>query len=143
VPLEVVLKQLQVYPDQWIQVAPGAFTYTYMLNTTDDKTVYLTVGATNIGQRNVINIGPAPTMFGALDLPSLVMSGQPLSLQLNSSATDFASLAGNSTGWRLSLTKPDSSTVDLGLMADWDVWSGVVYKWNMTVAGSHFAQGWW
>jgi hypothetical protein len=38
------------------------------------------------------------------------------------------------------MVRPDSSMVDLGLMADWEVWPGVVNKWNMTVPGSYFQQ---
>jgi hypothetical protein len=28
----------------------------------------------------------------------------------------------------------------LGLMADWEVWHGVIYKWNITVPGSYLTK---
>jgi hypothetical protein len=70
------------------------------------------------------------------------MAGQPLSLQLSSSATatDYPSLAASSTGWRVGLVRPDNSSADLGLMADWEVWEGAVCKWNRSVPGSFFQQ---
>jgi hypothetical protein len=128
----------RVYPEQWTELASGAFEYSHMLNASTGKTFYFSVGGTTIGERSVSGIGPAPTMFGTLDLSSPVTVGQPLSLQLNSSATDFASLAGNNTGWRISLVRPDNSTAELGLMADWEVWSGSVHKWQLSVPGGNF-----
>jgi hypothetical protein len=128
----------RVYPQQWTELALGAFTYSHVLNTTAAKTFYLSVDSTSIGERSVSCIGPTPTMFATLNLSSPVTVNQPLSLQLNSSATDFASLAASSTGWRIRLVRPDNSTADLGLMIDWEVWSGAVYKWQMSVQGSNF-----
>jgi hypothetical protein len=77
-----------------------------------------------------------------LNPASFLMAGQTLSLQLNSSAiaSDFASLAASSTGWRVQLVRPDNSTADLGLMTNWEVWSSAIYKWNMTMPGSYFQQ---
>jgi hypothetical protein len=72
--------------------------------------------------------------------PSFMMVGQSLTMQLSSGATDFGSLASNNTGWRVELTKPDTSAVDLGLMSDWMTIGGVVFKWNMTVPGSNLLQ---
>jgi hypothetical protein len=70
------------------------------------------------------------------------VAGQPLTLQLNSSivGTEFASLAASSTGWHVQLVRPDNSTSDLGLMADWEVWAGTVYKWTTSVHGSYVQQ---
>jgi hypothetical protein len=99
----------------------------------------LSVGAKFVGQQTVSGIGPAPT-FGFLNPSPLLITGQPLSLQLNSSVVSFASLAGNSTGWRVWMYRPDGSTADLGLMADWTVAAGMEYRWNMTVAGSYITQ---
>jgi hypothetical protein len=130
----------QFYPHQWTELSPGSFAYSYQLLSTTQKRIYLSVGATTIGQQAVYGIGPAPTMFDTLNPAPLLMAGQPLSLQLNSSAASFASLAASSTGWRVRMVRPDSSGFDLGLMADWVVWPGVVNKWNMTVPGSYFTQ---
>jgi hypothetical protein len=66
-----------------------------------------------------------------------MIAGQLLGLQLNSSAVSFASLAGNSTGWRVQVVRPDGSAADLGLMADGTVDPGNVYSWNLTVPGSY------
>jgi hypothetical protein len=77
-------------------------------------------------------------MFDALNPPAIQLAGQPLSLQLNSSAAEFASLASRGRGWRVGMVQPDNSMVDLGLMAVWEVWPGVVNKWNMSVPGGFF-----
>jgi hypothetical protein len=66
----------------------------------------------------------------------MVVAGQPLILQLNSSAVSFSTLAGNSTGWRIQQIQPDGSAADLGLMADWTSGPDDTYAWNMTVPGS-------
>jgi hypothetical protein len=79
-------------------------------------------------------------MFSLLDSPPQLTAGQALSLQLNSSVTNFASLAASSTGWRISLVRPDDNTADLGLMADWEVWNDVIWKWHMNVSSSHLLQ---
>jgi hypothetical protein len=131
----------QAYPHQWTERAPGDFVYSISLKSTNAVTVSLVVDGSLLGNSSQItNIGHAPTVFAGVNLPSLLMAGQPLSLQLNSSATDFASLAGNNTGWRVQLLKPDNSTTDLGLMADGAVWYNVVYKWSMTVPGDSLNQ---
>jgi hypothetical protein len=137
---ELVLEEHNIYPDQWTQLAPGVFTYTYMLNNSADKAIFLSVDSTPIGRLDVTNVGPAPTIFDTLNYVSPAMVGQPISLQLNSSATDFASISSSNTGWRVGLIKPDKSRVDLGFMANWGVWSGIVYKWNMTVPGNQLIQ---
>jgi hypothetical protein len=128
----------RLYPHQWTELSPGSFNYNYQLLSAMQRRIYLSIGATIIGQQSISGIGPAPTMFDTLRPPTRLMVGQPLSLQLNSSATTFAGLAGSSTGWRVMLVRPDSSMVDLGLMADWEAWPGVLSKWNMTVPGSNF-----
>jgi hypothetical protein len=64
-------------------------------------------------------------------------------MQMNSSTVDVASLAGNSTGWQVSLVQPDNSTVELHLMADCAVASDVLYKWNMILPGSYFTKVSW
>jgi hypothetical protein len=119
---------------------PGSFIYSYQLTSFSAKSFSLFVDGSVASQRNVTGIAAAPTMLSILNRPPLVMVHQPLSLELNSSSTDFASLAGNGTGWRVLLVKPDNSTVDLGLMADWTLWNGVVHKWSMTVPGSFFTK---
>jgi hypothetical protein len=126
-----------VYPAQWTEVSPGAFTYIYTLNSTGSIAMYLTINSTDIGRVNITNILDTLPMFGVLNAPLQLPAGQPLSLQLNSSATDFVNLASNNTGWRLGVTRPDNSTADLGLMADWEVGTGSVYNWNKTWPGSH------
>jgi hypothetical protein len=79
-------------------------------------------------------------MFDMLNITSEVVVGQPLSLQLNSSAASYADLTGNNTGWCVQLVWPDGSSADLGLMADWSVRPGGVYSWRMTVSGSNLTQ---
>jgi hypothetical protein len=90
----------------------------------------------------IYNVAQAPHTFDLLNPQALLLAGQPLSLQLNSSAVSFASLAGNGTGWRVDMLQPNGSAVDLGLMADWMMSPGPVYKWNMTLPGSYLTQVW-
>jgi hypothetical protein len=130
----------EVYPAQWVESSPGFFTYTYIIISLSSQLVYLAIDGSNIEQVTISSITDAPNVLDTLTLPSGMAVGQQISLQLNSSATDFASLAGNSTGWRVQLLRPDNSTAELGLMADWTVVPGPVYKWNMTVPGSYFTQ---
>jgi hypothetical protein len=118
-------------------VSPGTFSYIYTLNSTGSIAMYLTVNSTDSGRLNITNIQKSLPMLSALNAPSQLFAGQPLSLQLNSSAASFASLAGNSTGWRLGVVRPDNNTADLGLMADWEVAAENVYKWNKTLPGSY------
>jgi hypothetical protein len=129
-----------IYPSQWIEQSPGSFTYTYFLTSTTRKSIYLAIDSGALGQKTISSIEQAPHVFDTLNLPSLLTAGQPLSLQLNSSVVSFAGLAGNSTGWRVWMYRPDGSTADLGLMADWAVAPGPVYKWNMTVPGNNLTQ---
>lgn len=130
-----------IYPNQWEQPSPGSFSYTYQLTSTAPRTFNLSIGNTTAAQQIIPRIGAAP-IFGILSQVPLYAAGQPLSLQLQlgNSAVSFADLAGNSTGWRVRLVRPDGYTSDLGLMADWTVVAGTDYLWNMTVAGSLLTQ---
>jgi hypothetical protein len=132
----------RINPDQWTELAPGTFTYNYPLLTTTNKRLHLTFtttrGSAVVSER--ILTGITPTAFSTLDPPSVLKAGELLNVQLTSTITDFASLAANSTGWRVQLVRPDNSTADLGLMADWEVWNDLVYTWNMTVSGGNLTQ---
>jgi hypothetical protein len=138
-----------VYPAQWTELSPGNFTYSYKFNSTARKSIYLAVGLARLGETSITNIQNASTMFALLNPPPQQIAGQPLSLQLsmqiNNSAASFADFTGNSSGWRVQLLRPDNSSADLGLMADWisgaigQVPSGV-YQWNMTVLGINLTQ---
>jgi hypothetical protein len=132
----------EVFPVQWIEQSPGSFTYTYILHSIAQQSYYLAVDSAAIGQQAIVTT-TAPPMLDLLNPSALHIAGQPLpSLQLNSSVigTEFASLAASSTGWRISMTKPDNSSADLGLMADLEVWEGAVYKWYTSVHGSYVQQ---
>jgi hypothetical protein len=129
-----------VYPAQWTELSPGSFTYSYKLNSTARKSIHLAIGSTAVGQLNISNIQSTPTMFDVLSAPAQLLAGQPLSLQLNSSAASFASLAASSTGWRVQLVRPNNSSADLGLMADWATSAVGVYQGNITVPGSYLTQ---
>jgi hypothetical protein len=128
-------------PYQWTEQYPGTFRYAYQLHTSTRRSLYLAVNSTAVNQMDLIT-GPAPPTLDFLNLPSFVMAGEPLSLHLRSSVigTEFASLAASSTGWRVQLLRPDNSSADLGLMADWEVWQDSFYKWNMTVPGTFLQQ---
>jgi hypothetical protein len=130
----------QLYPSQLAELSPGSFTYTYMLTITTSKSIYLAVDASVVGRVNVSNIQHVPPTIDMFNTGTPLVAGQPVNLQLNSSVTDFASLAASSTGWRVELLRPDNSSVDLGMMTAWEVWSGVVYKWSMIVPGYYTQQ---
>jgi hypothetical protein len=130
----------EVYPLQWTELHPGSFTYTYLLTATTRKRMYLAINSATLGRVDITTI---QHMLPTLELisPSYpLVAGQPISLQLSSSIVSFSSLKGNSTGWRVGLVWPDGLTADLGLMADWEVFAGVVYKWNMTLPGMNLTK---
>jgi hypothetical protein len=105
------------------------------------KEFRLTVDGMQIKWVTLFNIAPAPTMLDLLDSPSSMLVEQPLSiqLQLNSSATDYASLAGNNTAWRVNVTKPDSTTLSWSEFVDWQVVSGI-YKWQTLIGSDLFTE---
>jgi hypothetical protein len=109
-----------------------------LLNSTAQLSYYLAVNTSVVGQQN-INTAPAPPTLDLLNSSLPHAAGRPLTLQLNSSVigTEFASMAASSTGWRVGLLRPDNSSADLGLMADWEVWQGALYKWTTSVHGSY------
>jgi hypothetical protein len=112
-----------------------------MLTDSQPRTCSLSINDVQMpGWTETYNFVPPPNYFSTLNAPALMMAGQPLSLTVNSSSTTFESVAASTTGWRAGLVRPDTSTVDLGLMADWAVVANYVYKWNMTVPGSYLMQ---
>jgi hypothetical protein len=130
----------EIYPHQWTERSPGSFTYTYILTSTTRRSIYLAINATNLGRLDISNIQQMPPTFNMINASDPLIAGEPINLQLSSSVTNYASLAGNSTGCRVQLVRPDGSSVDLGLMADWAVVAGALYNWNMTVPGSNLTQ---
>jgi hypothetical protein len=109
--------------------------------TNNVKEFLLVVDGFQIIWVTLFNIAPAPTMLDVLGSPSSMLVDRPLSikLQLNSSATDFASLAGNNTGWRVNVTKPDNTTLPWSDFVDLQVVYGI-YKWQTVIGSDLFTE---
>jgi hypothetical protein len=126
----------EVHPSQWTELYPGSFTFNYILTSTRSKRIYQTINSTIMGLTDIVNIQQMQPTLELVNPSYPLLAGQPMSLQLSSSMVDFASLAGSSSGWRVEVVWPAGTTTDLGLMASWEVFAGVVYKRNMTLPGS-------
>jgi hypothetical protein len=138
--LETQAVEAQLYPSQLSELSFGAFTHEFFFNSIHNRSIYLEINETAVGPVNIRNIQHVQPALDTYNAPAQLVAGQPLTLQINTSTTYFGQLASLGTGWRVGLLRPDNSSADLGLMADWEVWQGVIYKWIMNVPGGYFQQ---